>query len=94
MKHVTDEGGVNTFPVFSTIIDVGTCCIPSIVRFAVFTTWLEFLDSPWIVTLCGKQFRSPLYPSGPLGPSVPLACPPFTSEVLHYDPLWSRAPPW
>ncbi len=32
MKHVTDEGGVNTFPVFSTITDVGPCCIHCIMR--------------------------------------------------------------
>jgi hypothetical protein len=25
MGHITDEGGVNTFPVFSTFFDVGTC---------------------------------------------------------------------
>ncbi len=32
MKHVTDEGGVNTFPVFSSFIDVGSCCISILVQ--------------------------------------------------------------
>ena len=53
IRHMADEGGVNTFPVFSAFIDVGTCCFQSFV-YMQFATWLEYVDSLRISTLCGK----------------------------------------
>ncbi len=54
-------------------------------------TRFEYIDSPRIFYFVRKTSLHAIAPFVSFDSSVPLACPPFAPEVLHYDPLWSRA---